>query len=433
LNPPEGAVHRFCLAHRVSHADVDLLGELKTSALLGLLEQTAVEASTDAGFDPGWYTRAGRVWLIRRTRLERLLPVGGGDLVEVESSVADWRRARSLRRYAVRLRTPGRGIRDAAAEALARTADGSPAEVARATTDWVYCDLASGRPASVPPDVRRAFSGETLGETRPRARPLPERAEGDPVETRLFARPSHLDHVAHVNNAAYASFLEDAAFALFAARGLALDRMLARGGALRCRSLDIEYLVDALPGDELVVRSWVTGDTGSRVPLEAPTAETAVLQAIERCDGTLLVRAASTWIWRKRPAILGGAPGPPVLDEPLRRCLRLWVDRVVATLGENVEAVWLFGSAARGERWPSGMSMRSDVDVLVTTRLAVPPPVVQSLASETYEPFLESGRQISPQFRTAAELEAQKDERGAAFLDALRRDAVTLWQRAEAC
>src|SRR5262245_54002970 len=147
-------VHRFRLTHRISHADVDLLGEVKMQALLGLLELAAVEASTDAGLDPAWYTAAQRFWLIRRTRVERMLPVGGGDLVEVETSVADWRRARSLRKYEVRLVEPGRGIRDPSE--LAGVAAG--AVVAHATTDWVYCDMTSGRPVSIPEDVRRAFS-----------------------------------------------------------------------------------------------------------------------------------------------------------------------------------------------------------------------------------------------------------------------------------
>ena len=104
-------MHRYALEHRVSHADVDLLGEVKVAALLGLLEQAAVEASWECGFDPGWYTAQRRVWIIRRTRLERALPLGGGDRVRIATHVLDWRRARSLRAYAVeRLGTDGAAV-----------------------------------------------------------------------------------------------------------------------------------------------------------------------------------------------------------------------------------------------------------------------------------------------------------------------------------
>jgi len=297
-------MHRYALEHRVSHADVDLLGEVKMTALLGLLEQAAVEASWDCGFDPGWYTAQGRVWIIRRTRLERLRPVGGGDRLRVATRVLDWRRARSLRSYEV------------------SCTDGPAAGtlVARATTDWVYCDMTTGRPVSVPEEMRRGFTGDE-DVTLPRARALPEEGDGEPVTMPLVVRPSLLDHVTHVNNAAYAAMLEDAAFALFAARGWGVARMLQAGGALRMRTLDLEYLDDAVAGDDLLVRSWLAPDDAAE---GSPTADgvgtapwpgdgdvpaaTRLQQSIARAAGGRIMRAASAWVWRRRPAVLGGVP-----------------------------------------------------------------------------------------------------------------------------
>jgi acyl-CoA thioester hydrolase len=296
-------MHRYALEHRVSHADVDLLGEVKVTAVLGLLEQAAVEASWDCGFDPGWYTAQGRVWIIRRTRLERLLPVGGGDRLRVETHVLDWRRARSLRSYQVRRAD------DPTAGAV----------VARATTDWVYCDLATGRPVSVTDDMRRGFSGDELV-TLPRARALPEAGAGEPVAMPLVVRPSLLDHVTHVNNTAYAAMLEDGAFELFASFGWSAARMLEHGGALRMRRLDLEYLDDAVAGDELVVRSWLLADDETTTGADGDGAPRAalgrgdvpggarLLQTIVRADGGRIMRAASDWVWRRRPAVLGGVP-----------------------------------------------------------------------------------------------------------------------------
>ncbi len=275
---------------RVSHADVDFLGELKVSSLLGTLEQAAVEASAAGGFDPERYTADGRVWLVRRTRLDRAVPVGGGDSLAISTHVADFRRARSLRRYEVR-RTEGYEGRDE-----------TPA--ATASTDWVYCDVASGRPVSVPDEMKLALFGTTdtpTAERAPRVTP-PDEAPADVFTTRVL--PSHLDHMQHVNNAVWADFLEDAAFALFEKRGLGLGQMLEEGGALRMRRLDLEYLGDARLDQSLEVQTWLPDQPGT--PGRNPT----LVQTIGRADGQRLLRAESQWCWRERPAVLGGIPEP---------------------------------------------------------------------------------------------------------------------------
>lgn len=277
----DGPVHR--MRRRISHADVDFLGELKVSALLGMCEQAAVEASTEAGFDAVRYTEEGRVWIIRRTRLARFAAVGGGEEIELRTRVIDFRRARSLRHYEV-----WRGGE----------------QVAEATTDWVYCDLLSGRPTRIPEALQRAlYAGAPP--TLARAEALPPDREEAATELAVDVRPSHLDHVRHVNNAVYSSFLEDGAFALFAASGWGLERMLDGAGALRLVRLDAEYVKDAVAGDALVVRSWLTAADG----FDAAAPRTAeLLQSIRRADGTEVLRATSSWRWRRASSVLGGAP-----------------------------------------------------------------------------------------------------------------------------
>jgi len=279
----------YRLERRLSHADVDFLGELKIAALLGLLEQAAVEASTAVGFDAARYTREGRIWIIRRTRLDRFVPVGGGDVLEVETQVMDFRRARSLRHYTVH--------RDAA-------------PVADATTDWVYCDLQTGRPSRIPEELQRAFTDGDALPNLARAASLAAAVPAEAVAYELTAQPSHLDHVTHVNNAVYASYLEDGAFALFAAHDWPLTRMLAAGGALRVRRLDVEYLSDALVGDHLVVHSWLVDATALTANRNEPPRAALMLQAITRTDGAAVMRAQSDWVWRGKPPVVGGVPAP---------------------------------------------------------------------------------------------------------------------------
>jgi hypothetical protein len=89
--------------------------------------------------------------------------------------------------------------------------------------------------------------------------------------------------------------------------------------------------------------------------------------------------------------------------------------------------VIVFGSVARGESWPSGMPIRSDLDLLVVTGSPVPDPTQEKLILATMPLFLECGRQLGPQFRTRESLEHPKDERVAEFVANLERDGISIY------
>lgn len=269
---------------RVSHAEVDFLGEQKLSALLGLLERAAVEASGASGYNARRYAEERRVWLIRRTLVSRWLPVGGTDELRVLTRVADVRRARSLREY--RVHCNGR-------------------LVAEGITDWVYCDLESRRPTRIPVELASALYGSHGAPSLDRAPSPPDGPEGELVTLVRTVMASDLDHVGHMNNALYANVLEDGAFVWLHRQGFPLEAMLAIGGALRPVGLDIEYFADAGPGDTLFVDTW-----GERL---APATETpprllALYQRIRTQDDRILVRAISCWQWRWRSRVLGEPP-----------------------------------------------------------------------------------------------------------------------------
>lgn len=122
-------------------------------------------------------------------------------------------------------------------------------------------------------------------------------------------------------------------------------------------------------------------------------------------------------------------PELPVLTETERSCLERYVELLVDTLGPNLVEVAVFGSVARGESWPRGMPIRSDLDLLVVTDEAVSREVAGSLVEATLPLFLESGRQIGPQFKSKAELVRQTSEREARFLEDVAREAVRIWER----
>ena len=114
----------------------------------------------------------------------------------------------------------------------------------------------------------------------------------------------------------------------------------------------------------------------------------------------------------------------PHLSSAERDCLARYVARLVDTLASELRSVWLFGSAARGDAWWPAMGIRSDIDILVVTATRLAEPLQEELVNATYPLFLECGRQIGPQFRTAAELEAEPPT---PFLENFRADAVLLW------
>jgi predicted nucleotidyltransferase len=107
-----------------------------------------------------------------------------------------------------------------------------------------------------------------------------------------------------------------------------------------------------------------------------------------------------------------------ILDAAERRTLEAYVALLRERLGERLLRVAVFGSVARGERWPAGMPIRSDLDLLVIVRDPLEPALAQELVEATYPLFLESGRQIGPQFRTP-EQHAASPSRGAIECDAV--------------
>ncbi len=220
----------------VWQADLDAFGEVRSAGLLRLLQETATRASTDAGFDGAYYARTGTMWIVRRTTLTLHAPARYGDVLDVRTWIADFRRVRSQREYEV-------------------TAGGRL--VARASTDWVYVDRALSRPRRIPEEWERVFMPHG---------PEPHRriafVERDPPpHAPTFERRvelHELDALQHVNNANYVAYVEQAALDAVSAVGWPLAAQIAAGGRLRTVAHDLEYLDSALYGDRILVTTWTT-------------------------------------------------------------------------------------------------------------------------------------------------------------------------------
>jgi len=81
----------------------------------------------------------GGMWVARSHHIEYLRPAFAGDRIEASTWVANLRRVRSLRRYA-----------------FTRVSDGKT--LAKGETEWVFVNVESGRPSSIPKEMKQAFT-----------------------------------------------------------------------------------------------------------------------------------------------------------------------------------------------------------------------------------------------------------------------------------
>jgi predicted nucleotidyltransferase len=109
-----------------------------------------------------------------------------------------------------------------------------------------------------------------------------------------------------------------------------------------------------------------------------------------------------------------------ILTESERRTLDAYVRLLRDRLGDDLLSIRVYGSVARGERWWAGMPIHSDLDLLVLVREPLVEGLQKDLIDATYPLFLESGRQLGPQFRTPEQFAASP------IRDTIERDAVEL-------
>jgi acyl-CoA thioester hydrolase len=132
--PP--AVYRFQFT--VSDEAIDRNGHVNNVVFVQWMQDAAVRHFLAAGAEAAMAAFGG-TWVVRSHRIEYLSPVHGGDRLEVQTWVEEYRRVRSLRRYE-----------------FIRLVDGSVA--ARGETEWVFVDADTHRPMAIPEEIRRRLT-----------------------------------------------------------------------------------------------------------------------------------------------------------------------------------------------------------------------------------------------------------------------------------
>lgn len=271
INPPSGGQTILERAFRVRAYECDPYGHVNHANYLRYMQESAFDASAAVGYDFERYRQLGQQWLIRETDITYLRPLVYGDTVIVRTWVGDFRRVRSRRLYELRLA-------------------GSDEPVATATTEWVYLDMTTLRPATIPPEMIAAFRhpDTVAGDRR---EPFPEAPPPPPgiFRTRRRVEWRDLDQVQHVNNANYLVYIEECNVAAAAAFGWSMGRIMERGMGIVARRYRIEYREPALMDDELEVTSFLA---------DIRRATAVRHNEVRRVsDGALLARAYSLWVF----------------------------------------------------------------------------------------------------------------------------------------
>jgi acyl-CoA thioester hydrolase len=258
--------HFYIAQVRVRHDELDAFGRTHPSAYLRHLAQVAIDASSDAGFDARWYAEAGAQWLVRRTTFAVPRPWRADSELSVRTWVEDFRRVRSRRCYEA-------------------SEHGEAALTAQ--TDWVFVDVATGRPRRVPEEMEARF-GMAAHAGRPRTAwraPAPPPAPG---RSTYRVRWAELDALGHMNNAAYLDLLVQGTLDVLAGLGWPVDRLAPDGVAPFVSAGDVEYLDEVRHGDRLEILTWFTA---------APDGLDVHQRGARLADARPVVQANTSWRW----------------------------------------------------------------------------------------------------------------------------------------
>jgi acyl-CoA thioester hydrolase len=129
------AIHIYPII--VSAEAIDANGHANNIEFVRWMQEAAV-AHADAAGCTAATLAAGATWVVRSHQIEYLRPAFNDDRIDVRTWVADFRRAFSRRKYEF-LRQSDQTV------------------LARGETNWVFVDVSTGRPRSIPANIASMF------------------------------------------------------------------------------------------------------------------------------------------------------------------------------------------------------------------------------------------------------------------------------------
>jgi len=134
----------------------------------------------------------------------------------------------------------------------------------------------------------------------------------DPHVLAVTVGPQHIDLMQHVNNVHYLQWLENVAWDHSVALGMTQQDYARLGHGMVVRRHELDYLVPALLGDEVLLATWITGL--DRLSLHRR------YQFVRAADGVTLFRGATHFVCVE---IAGGRARrmPPEFSQTYARAL----------------------------------------------------------------------------------------------------------------
>lgn len=99
----------------------------------------------------------------------------------------------------------------------------------------------------------------------------------------------HIDVLGHANNCEYLKWLEDVAWDHCQAVGLPFEKWQELGFAWVARRTEIDYLISALKGDEIIAATWIEEN-------DQKLSMTRAYELKRASDGKTLVRGRTRWV-----------------------------------------------------------------------------------------------------------------------------------------
>jgi len=232
----------FTTRFQIRLDELDARGELPNSALARLFQETAMRATTDAGFPNNWFTARKSVWVIHELTLEHMRPIHYADELEITTWLSDMQRVRTHREYLAR---------NAATQEI----------VARGQAHWAHLNIETLMPARIPSEISERFAPNGM-RAIPRVEPRTY-GRDNPAPTQAFRARRRVqryetDAMQHVNNTIYLDWVEEAL--ADASMDWAGTKLGAENAVrLYIRRHDIAYVRPALPQDEVEIIAQMMG------------------------------------------------------------------------------------------------------------------------------------------------------------------------------
>lgn len=258
---------------QVRYHECDAYGHVNHAHYLRYMQEAAFYASAAVGYTVQRYESEGYIWLAYETDIAYLQSLHYGDVVNVKTWVANFRKVRSLRMYEF------------------RRAD-SDELIAQAQTDWVLLNMKTRFPAPVPQSMIEAYTANaildsTTGVGKRIVTPPPAPPGAFSMRKRVEWRD--IDTAQHVNNATYLNYIEDCAIQAAASCGWPMTRLREGGFGFVARQHHLEYKAPARLDDDLELTTWLS-DVKSSTAVRHYT-----IKRVE--DSALIAQAQTLWVW----------------------------------------------------------------------------------------------------------------------------------------